>query len=72
MDEAQQKLHEIISGWKNLIVRNPHTERVHKSRALICSKCEHNIKSICKKCGCPLVAKTRSPESVCPLNKWNW
>lgn len=25
---------------------------------------------ICSKCGCPLSAKTRSPNSVCPLNKW--
>jgi len=70
MDESKQKLKEIISGWKNLIVRNPQTERIQKIRATMCSKCEHNIKSICKKCGCPLAAKTRSLESTCPLKKW--
>jgi hypothetical protein len=21
-------------------------------------------------CGCPLVAKTKSPDSLCPLGKW--
>lgn len=25
---------------------------------------------VCNQCGCPLSAKTRSPNSACPLNKW--
>jgi hypothetical protein len=70
MDESKQKLKEIMSGWKNLLFPNPQTEKIHKNRASVCSKCEHNIKNICKKCGCPLAAKTRSEISTCPLKKW--
>ena len=71
-EESRNKFREILSGWKNVLFPNSTAERIHRSRAIICAKCEYNVKSICKKCGCPLVAKTRSPESVCPLNKWNW
>lgn len=44
----------------------------------ICADCEEmsdypksvSILSFCNSCSCNLSAKTRSPNSVCPLNKW--
>ena len=70
MDNSKQKLKNIISGWKNTIIRNPLVEQICENRATICSKCKYNVRNICKKCGCPLIAKTRSKLPSCPLKKW--
>ena len=67
---AASKMSEILSGWKNVVFPNEHVEQIAKARAKICSTCEHNVNNRCKKCGCPLIAKTRSMESHCPLKKW--
>jgi|TARA_X000001388_G_C2194051_1_gene108672 hypothetical protein len=67
---AASKLSEIYNGWKNVVFPNEHIEKIAKARASICAGCEHNVKSRCRKCGCPLVAKTRSMQSHCPLKKW--
>ena len=67
---AAAKLSEIYNGWKNVVFPNENVEKIAKARASICSGCEHNVKSRCKKCGCPLVAKTRSMQSHCPIKKW--
>jgi len=64
------KISEIFNGWKNVVFPNEEVERTAKVRAAICSQCEYNVKSRCKKCGCPLIAKTRSMDSDCPLKKW--
>ena len=64
------KISEIFNGWKNVVFPNEHVENIAKARASICAGCEYNIKNRCKKCGCPLIAKTRSMESHCPLKKW--
>ncbi len=64
------KISEIFNGWKNVVFPNEEVEKVAKTRAAICAQCEYNVKSRCKKCGCPLVAKTRSMQSDCPLKKW--
>ena len=64
------KISEIFNGWKNVVFPNEEVERTAKVRAAICAQCEYNVKSRCKKCGCPLVAKTRSMQSSCPLKKW--
>jgi hypothetical protein len=64
------KISEIFNGWKNVVFPNEHVENIAKARAKICSQCEHNVKNRCKKCGCPLIAKTRSMQSHCPLKKW--
>ena len=72
------KLEEIFIGWKNLIFENEKLEEIAKERIRICvEECktvdgsngltEH---STCKVCGCYMPAKTRSPQSSCPLNKW--
>ena len=67
---AAAKLSEIFKGWKNVVFPNENVEKIAKARASICADCEYNVKSRCKKCGCPLIAKTRSMQSHCPLKKW--
>lgn len=65
-------LEEIYSGWKNLIFENEIIEGLAKERMRICvEECtELNDIHACKQCGCYMPAKTRSPHSSCPLNKW--
>lgn len=65
-----EKFDEIKEGWKNYMFPNEKVEQIAKKRASICSDCDQNGFGVCKACGCPLAAKTRSPESKCPLNKW--
>ena len=67
---AKAKMSEILDGWKNVVFPNEHVEQIAKARAGICSGWEFNVKSRCTKCGCPLVAKTRSMQSHCPIKKW--
>ena len=67
---AAAKVSEIFNGWKNVVFPNEHVEKIAKARASICGSCEYNVKSRCTKCGCPLIAKTRSMQSHCPLKKW--
>ena len=67
---AAAKVSEIFNGWKNVVFPNAHVEQIAKARASICGDCAFNVRSKCSKCGCPLVAKTRSMKSHCPLNKW--
>lgn len=64
------KLQEIIEGWKNVIVKDAVIEEIALQRATACSVCPYNKKNVCSKCGCPLIAKTRSPKSSCPDNRW--
>jgi len=68
------KLEEILSGWKNLIKKDPLVEIEAKRRAKICSDCPSARVKVgvlkCNECGCPLAAKTRSMGSECPLKKW--
>ena len=66
-------LEEIFIGWKNLIFENEAIEVVAKERMRICvEECDQlNEYNACKQCGCYMPAKTRSPQSFCPLNKWS-
>ena len=70
LTSAKEKVSEIFNGWKNVVFPNEHVEQIAKARVSICGTCEHNVKSRCMKCGCPLIAKTRSMQSHCPLKKW--
>jgi len=70
LTSAASKVSEIFNGWKNVVFPNEHVEKIAKARASICGDCEYNVKSKCTKCGCPLIAKTRSMHSHCPLKKW--
>ena len=62
---AAAKVSEIFNGWKNVVFPNEYVEKIAKARAEICGTCEFNVRS-----RCPLIAKTRSMQSHCPLNKW--
>lgn len=64
------KAQEIIQGWGNVIFSDPAIEEEAKRRASICGACKYNVNNKCQKCGCPLIAKTRSPNSKCPISKW--
>ncbi len=64
------KLEEIISGWSNVIFTDTKVEEEALRRAKICSTCENNINNVCNICRCPLIAKTRSPKSECPIKLW--
>lgn len=57
-------------GWKNVIWKSQATEDLAFDRASVCADCPHNINNSCDLCGCPLIAKTRNPDSKCPENKW--
>lgn len=69
---------EIAEGWMNVIFRKHEIERISQTRMNICNTCEHHSKFHdtiridvhCTKCGCPLVSKTRSTQSECPIGKW--
>jgi hypothetical protein len=63
------KLTHILDGWKNLVWKTPHVEKVAKARLAICTVCPHSGIT-CGKCGCKLSAKIRSMKSKCPINKW--
>ena len=65
------KLKEILNGWSNVIWSSPEVEKLAMDRALICSDCFYNTNNTCSQCGCPLIAKTRSEYSKCPMGKWN-
>ena len=64
------KLKEILSGWSNVIWSKPEIEKKAMDRAIICAECPYNRDNVCEKCGCPLIAKTRSEYSKCPEEKW--
>ncbi len=75
------KVNLIYSGWKNHLFPSEKLKDVIKEvsdeRLSICLLCEFNstpnkIKmfSKCKKCGCPLLQKSKSLQSECPIGKW--
>jgi len=68
----------IADGWKNVVksklgVSSEQDEKIFKARREICDACVHKSKmDRCLKCGCPLVAKTRSlrEDNECPIGLW--
>lgn len=72
----------IFEGWSNLLVTNPEVELIAKQRLEICLACPFKVKLIaiagtqlyaCSKCTgvpCPIDAKVRSLNEVCPKGKW--
>lgn len=71
----------IIEGWRNHLFPPEKLKdfigETSVSRLEICIGCEHNstpnkIKmfSKCRKCGCPLIQKSKSLQSKCPIDKW--
>lgn len=76
------KVSEILEGWRNHIIPPDHLkdliQEVSKTRLDICTPCEFNstknrikLFSRCTQCGCPLIQKSKSLQSSCPINKWS-
>lgn len=65
-----EQLDEIYQGFKNIIFKDEKIEEEAERRLQICFKCPHVKNTKCGKCGCLLKAKTRSPKSKCPDNRW--
>lgn len=70
-----------MEGIKNHIFPKKEVEEISRLRLDICNTCEYhssnkeNYKSLrsdkhCTICGCPLVTKTKSLGTNCPIDKW--
>ncbi len=77
MDNIWENKKKILSGVKNLLIKNEIIEDIAKARQSICDSCEFKskecaalISECCSVCGCSLKFKTRSLESFCPKDKW--
>lgn len=80
--QAKNLLHKtsnIIEGYSNLIITSEEVEILAKKRFEICIKCDNKKPLIvingiqhyvCSKCSCPLDAKLRAKDEVCPIGKW--
>ncbi len=64
------RLKQIFDGWRYLLFPDQAVERLALERSEVCGRCPHNTGTKCGKCGCPLRAKIRSPESTCPDGRW--
>ena len=80
------KIKNILNGWENFIAKSEVVESLARVRAEICSNCPKAKKSVllafvkdslkevegykCAECQCPLSAKLRSKNEVCPLGQW--
>jgi len=57
-------------------ILNPNTDyvsaEISDSRMALCNLCPELIPtgSVCKKCGCFMVIKTKMSHAFCPLEKW--
>jgi hypothetical protein len=76
----------ILNGWQNFLNKSEVSESLAKERAEKCNDCEHakhgtitafindDLKEIqgsyCNLCKCPLSAKIRSKNEICPIQKW--
>lgn len=77
MDNIWENKRKILSGVKNLIIKDKIIEDIAAARQEICDSCEFKskecaalISECCSVCGCSLKFKTRSLESSCPKDKW--
>lgn len=70
----KQKVKNIISGWKHVIKKDVDVEAIATTRLDICNQCPKKVNmlgiDVCGDCHCPLIAKVRSLDEVCPLSKW--
>ena len=65
---------DVLEGWTNALIKDEEIEIIAEERLKICNECPYKktvLKvEICSKCHCPLISKTRSKETKCPLHKW--
>jgi hypothetical protein len=71
-----KKLYSIGVGYINLAksylgVPKEQVEDLAVKRLSLCLACDKNVKNICRAgCNCVVIAKVRSANENCPLNKW--
>jgi len=73
------KSHNIVQGYSNLLFKSEEVEKMAKARYDVCLACpkkqplivingvQHYI---CTLCTCPIDAKVRAPDEVCPKGDW--
>lgn len=67
----RDRVAQFYEGWKNYSFPNKETEFLSNKRMKICKQCEYfTPKGRCRKCGCFMVAKSRSKRARCPLRLW--
>ena len=64
----------VAIGWINVVrdelgVLPDHIKEMAEKRLAICNDCKYGGYT-CGECGCPLTAKTKSPNSKCRIGKW--
>ena len=68
------KIKNIFEGWSNVFIKDDNVEKIATLRRKICDLCRSKGNSLgvdyCKICGCPLIAKSRSMNEHCPIEKW--
>ncbi|MET0462298.1 MAG: hypothetical protein ABW007_04065 [Chitinophagaceae bacterium] len=68
------KIKEIATAWKNVLIKDEEIEALSKQRMEVCNACPKKVvrfgAEICAECGCFLVGKTRANVNGCPLRKW--
>lgn len=64
------KLKNIIEGWWYWFQSPPRIKAKAAERMKICRICPHKKGAFCGVCGCVLMAKTSSPDEVCPELRW--
>jgi hypothetical protein len=71
----KSNINNILKGWFN-VIRNelgvlPEDIKLESERRLkICETCIDRVNNRCGICGCTLIAKSKDPQSKCPINKW--
>ena len=70
MEFKIKQIKEIVDGTFNLIVKSRPTEDLYNYRKSVCDTCLRFRNGRCLECGCIIAMKGRSPESTCPLSKW--
>lgn len=72
---SMSNLSNIITGWYN-VARNElgilpdNIKQLAEKRLKSCSECPQRKESRCGVCNCYLIAKTKDPESKCPIMRW--
>ena len=64
------QLKNMLDGWKNVFISDEEVELLASERQIVCEQCPHKKKFTCGLCGCPLKAKLRAVEAICPDDRW--
>jgi len=60
----------INAHLQNITRKDEGIEATAAQRLRFCDVCNKKSLGLCELCGCPVAAKVRDVQEVCPLNKW--